>query len=410
MHPAASPPESRTKRPVFSQKSLAIILIALGILAAALLLARLQNYYHANWNDFFVFWLAPRLVLQGEHPYDPNAWAEGHRVFQAQSMVDHTFLYPLPLALLLAPLGLLSLQQTAVVWIALTLAGILSPLLVWYSTAPKKWPAGYLIPILAGMVFFRPVIVTEVLGQVDGLMLICLSLALSLWIKGKWFWGGALAAVLLLKPQLGIPILLLVNIWLLLRRNWRALLGEAACGLGLLALGMLYDPSWLSRWLTIGQGKLSASMQITPNVWGASAWVCGSSLHCTYLAGGVLCLFIAGITIWLLSRRWLTDPRQALGLCLPAALMISPFLWAYSQIFLVYSLLLVADLMYKRGWPYLLTASFPILAALFSWLVFLVSIQLGRDTLSAVVPLALWALLLPLLLSQPHQSPLPTEM
>ena len=75
-------------------------------------------------SDFFTFWLSGRLFSLGENPYDRQVWIGGHHQFGATWIPNATFIYPMPITLLFAPLGLLPLPQAFIIWVILSLCMI----------------------------------------------------------------------------------------------------------------------------------------------------------------------------------------------------------------------------------------------------------------------------------------------
>ncbi|MDW8227745.1 MAG: hypothetical protein RMJ60_08105, partial [Anaerolineales bacterium] len=68
-------------------------------------------------SDFFTFWLAARLVLEGYNPYLTDIWVGGHHLYGATWIPNQTFIYPLPVALLFLPLGALPLYWAYLLWV-----------------------------------------------------------------------------------------------------------------------------------------------------------------------------------------------------------------------------------------------------------------------------------------------------
>ncbi|MGZ3391990.1 MAG: hypothetical protein ACXVCF_20670, partial [Isosphaeraceae bacterium] len=91
---------------------------AILFLAAVFTANTLQNASHEDYRDsnFSKFWIAGHMVLRGLNPYDPAPWYDEHVQLGATWIPDHIFLYPLPQAFFLAPLGLLSASQAFLVW------------------------------------------------------------------------------------------------------------------------------------------------------------------------------------------------------------------------------------------------------------------------------------------------------
>jgi len=84
-------------------------------------------------NDFFTFWLASRMVYQGDDPYDSSQWIKGHEEFQANFIANDTFLYPIPLAILL-PFGFLHVKGAYVAWVFLSFVMIAVSIILLINT------------------------------------------------------------------------------------------------------------------------------------------------------------------------------------------------------------------------------------------------------------------------------------
>ena len=89
-----------------------------------------QSISYAD-SDFFSFWYAGHSVLTGNDPYNESYWVNERSQFGAVWVSDATFLYPLPLAVLLVPLGLFPLLWAYTLWVALSLVlALLSGLMI----------------------------------------------------------------------------------------------------------------------------------------------------------------------------------------------------------------------------------------------------------------------------------------
>ena len=207
----------------------------------------------------------------------------------------------------------------------------------------------YVLPILAGIFLFRPVILTLFHGQLGALFLLILVLMMMLWEKQQWFLGGLLLPLLGLKPSFGLLIGVLLGVWLVLRQKWTALAGALAASLGLCVLGWLYNPYWISEFITIGSGKLGKTFGYSPTVWGVSGQLCSQTRECTLIIGGVIggmCLIIYLFFIFRSpgNRR----PALVMSLAIPVALLVTPYGWAYDQILLIIPIVVVIIAMIAR--------------------------------------------------------------
>ena len=316
------------------------LVIALPIVAVlcTLLAIRIVGSmdYHHNDNDFFTFWLAGHLVTQGGSPYDTAQWVAGYHQFEISLIPNPAFLYPIPLALLLAPLGLIPFHTAYIVWVTLTQVMILASLAVLLSLDANPRAKLFFIPLLAGIVLFRPTILTLTQGQVCGLFLFALVWIAFLWEKGKWFWGGFLLGLLALKPNLDLPILLLLAIWLLRRKRWTALFGTLVSGIFVLIAGLIYNPAWVVQYWHVGSNKLAGTFGGSPTVWGLGALICHNHATCTLTLGGLAALLVLlGFFRIVLRSRATLQPVPVLALAVTVTLLVTPYTWTYDQLLLI---------------------------------------------------------------------------
>lgn len=366
-----------------------VLLTAWGILSVVLGQPK-EGDYSGGW-DFEAIWLGPYVLTQGESPYDSAIWLREHEKYDFAPKNNY-FLYPLPFAILLLPIGLLPLRVAAVVWAALTLGLVLfSAYLILKPHGRLK--IGYLIPILTGVFFFRPVAVLIYILQLDALIVFWVVLAWYLWLHDRWFLGGMALALTALKPQVGAPLLFFLGLWQVFRWRWRAILGEVIALVGLLVLGLAFDLTWVGRWLAIGGDKTIQNFYSTPTLWGLTALVCKPSLACIQWMGAILSIVTAALVLWVILRRPIEDLTYVTGTVLCGALFISPYLWSYSQLLLILPLLSITVALYRMHRPYLVVAGFPLFMALISFGLLGVSIGIGADLASALLPLLVWALL-----------------
>jgi len=363
------------------------------ILLAAYLIAASQHFYNEG-TDFVSFWLAPRLLLEGKDPYNPADWVTARGTYGAQQISEPTFLYPYPLAVLLLPLGLLPLNYAAVLWVALSILAILFIIQAVLSLWKDDWPITYLIPVIVGIFLFRAVAVLLYLGQIDWLILLCVVLGMLHWEKQKWAQGMMLISISIIKPQLGAPLLIFVSLWLILHRLWKAIIAGGITISALFLIGWLFDHGWLMRWLHIGGTKIESLVCCTPTIWGLSSLFCRFNMVCGVKLGIALASVLSVIMGVILVKRRDMGTRFLLGLLIPIALLVSPYLWTYSHISLLLPILVILGMLRHRKLPFMLVAPFPLYITLVSSGIVFLSIRVGVDVLSSLVPLVVFGLLL----------------
>lgn len=290
--------------------------------------------------DMTVYYSAGNIVRSGDGEllYDLDRQAESQRGFWENEDSRILYAYPPVVAAVYAPLSALGYQwlylihTLAMVGALMLSAHLLGSLIPWMANPTWR---------LAGLAYaftFLPLFVGSFVGQNTALLLLGL---VSVW------WGlkhdndvvaGIAAALLLLKPQYGVPIVGL----LFLARRWRAF-GSAMVATGVLwALSVLVSgPNWVANWWevvsslsTIDQGaNLTREVSIlglAENVLGS-----GSSVALAIWVIGVIAVVAA--VLWRLRERPLLDPH-ALALVPPMMLLIAPHALYYDAGALLISL------------------------------------------------------------------------
>jgi hypothetical protein len=366
-------------------------LLVLGIVCFAVT-DKIVNSIDYHNNDFFTFWLAGHMVTQGGDPYSPLQWVAGHHEFGVTWIPNQSYVYPLPLSLLFAPLGLLSLYQAYIVWVALSIMMILAALTLLLKTQAGS---GYVaIPLITGIIFFRPTILTLFNGQISGWLLLLLAVIIYLWEKGKWEWGSLLMPLLMLKPNLGTPLVLLLGIWLLCQKRFKSILAMLLMGMVLLVIGFLQDPHWVSAYWSIGNTKVSETFGGSPTVWGLGHLLCRGASPCMPIFGGCAALLLVLAFGWLVFRSSIRQPFTVVALVVTLTLLITPYTWTYDQLLLILPITAITLAMHRMG------VRFPLTTAIFLGIDVLFVVVLFFDTLlqveilNVVIPLVVFGLCL----------------
>jgi hypothetical protein len=347
-------------------------------------LVHLEKYLDS---DFFTFWLSGRMNWMGENPYSSPEWIRGHLREGAEWIPNPVFPYPLPLALFLAPLGLLPVELAFTAWMFFSQVAVVISIVLLISLFQNEKAKHFILPILAGAFLFRPTLVTFRNGQLGGFLLSILCLAIWFWEKERWFYGGLVLGLLAFKPSLGVPVLFLVALWLLIGKKYSAIGGIIASDIGLMLLGMLRDPAWMMKFAAYSNQKLAANFGYSPTFWGVSGAICRHQPGCTLILAWSLCLLTVAFTIFLLLRdKRLSRSFLILGLITPVALLVTPYLWVYDQILLVAPIAMFMLVMMEGEKPYLLSALVFITIAILSWALLGLALNVGNDAWSASLP------------------------
>jgi alpha-1,2-mannosyltransferase len=204
-------------------------------------------------NDFHDYWLAGRLLLDGQSPYDNGALAALAAREGLTFSLGGGYSYPLPFAIAMIPFAALPFEVAVTCFNVLSLAAFGGTVAVWLTIAHPA--AGRTRVMAAALVagLYPPVYGTVAMGQAN-LVLLPL-MAAGLWLapggSRRAALGGTLfgltAIVKLVPGALVVP--------LGLARRW-----SASAGLIVGAVVTLAAASALAPWALVGSGGLVSNL------------------------------------------------------------------------------------------------------------------------------------------------------
>jgi len=327
------------------------VLLLCAALALAILAQRFADLRGTD-TDLFPRWYGLRqLLLHGRNPYTDGATREIAQqtaflagrveVAPAQVLTAYGFLYPLPGALLLAPLALFPYGAAHALWLFLgTILLPVTALLARCAFAPRALPGTAISTLSTAVVslLFLPSLWNLALAQ-PGLAIVGLA-ALALWLRQPHpaKAGAALMCALLLKPQW---VALLAPSWLLFHlAHWRApasqrfLLGAGIAALLLCGVATLLLPTWPADFLRAAS-EYTRVPQMTPT--SPAVYVVVSALQPDAAARVLSAVAIAGIAGWTIAG-WLQrdDPeRWGAWRSIIAGALIVPPAWETGAVMLL---------------------------------------------------------------------------
>ncbi|MFN2233935.1 MAG: glycosyltransferase 87 family protein [Anaerolineales bacterium] len=242
---------------------------------------------------------------------------------------------------------------------------------------------------------FRPVFPTLLNGQLSGFLLFVLAAISYLWEKGKWNQGAILMTVLALKPNLGIPIIGLLSLYLIFCKRLSALITSIIFGGFLIFVGFVQNPNWVIEFWNAGNTKLSQTFGISPTIWGITSFFCNFDQTCTVVVGiSIGLLFIIGYLYLLVKKRNILPPSVVVGIAVAITLLLTPYTWSYDQLLLVAPILTFIFLLVKNGYGFLpvslLFLGIDIFALFLLWIATIVRL----DIWNASIPLLVLCLLI----------------
>jgi hypothetical protein len=287
-----------------------------AVAVAAAVSTVLLAYFAISWaqvtpvrergTDFSASYVAALLVRgsDGADLYDQRAEHSRHlTLLPAGTVIDLPFITPPTTALLALPLTLLDPGTAFRVWSVIEL--VLLALAVWVAIRAGPWPshsgrapraATLVMGIAAGGTY-----AFLLLGQIDGITALGLAAAYAAWRRDRpavaGFWLAlAFAAT---KPHLTIGL----GLWLVARRDWRALAGAAAGSAIVAAVSLaLVGPAGLAGFASalgfaVGNTPAASTLGIPGLV---ASWLGSGTLPA---AVGVTGSLIALVGCWVLGSR-----------------------------------------------------------------------------------------------------------
>ena len=336
-----------------------------GIISLALSMQSLlpQNVYR---KDLIQEYLLAKAILNGIAPYTPLAVLTNQFIGPLPNAVfQHPTPHPPPVALLSLPLGLLTYQQTAIVWFVFELVCVLVSVQGLLRCENRR-PHTLLVLLIALLAMaWSPLNEELAVGQMMTLKLALLVGAWQMLRAGKAASGGILLGSAIAIKLIAWPLV----IFLALRRNWRA---AGAAGAVLVAAngGAAF---WMGFQATADYYvKVCAAVSslYRAHIGNFSLWtigwrvfhgtgspvLCGASapppLDAPGLAGPVafiLPLILLGIGLLLAARASTFDASFGLLICV--SLLTSPIAWSHYLILTSIPLAIVAHRLLALNLP-----------------------------------------------------------
>lgn len=308
--------------------------------------------------DFHVFDAAAWALLHGLDPYRAGELVRGSLAVAA-TYLDHpagAFPYLPWVGWSMSPWTLLPYTLAFAAWGFVAFAVVLASARLWAGRL--RWHRPWLIAVVAAL---SPVaFLGYQVGQMDAVMLALVVAVVAAAGKGKWLLAGACSmTVVLLKPQVTLPLLPLLVVFAVRERGplRSVLAGQALSLLILVGLPEALQPALLPGWLTalttfshgIAQRPASlmgalALFRMLPNGWHIATGI-GSPVTLALAVAGA-----AGIVLFLRSQatattRQVTSMTTRAGrvLLLPLAiwLLVCPYVHPYDVLVLLPLVMLI---------------------------------------------------------------------
>ena len=313
--------------------------IVLGVLGvpAFLAIVALLPLPIPPYLDFQVLYHANMGLLRGISLYDHAGQVQmiaGLAHVPEEQVFVLPFPYPPWYALSTIWLARIPIQAAAQIWFGLNL--LLLCFSVWLLT--DGWGPIARIASLFAALLFPPVLGSMFVGQYDFPVLAGAALMLYALLREKP-WAAVLGAVLLtFKPHLGAPVMLVVLVYLWLRKDaWgrKAIMGILLAGIALFAVGFLASPLWPVDYfhsLTGFKDVSQCHQCVNPSMMLAS--LAGKGFD---QAVPIAALLFAAFAAWLAWqwRHLQATPEALMGTAVLLPLFANPYLQNYDYVLLL---------------------------------------------------------------------------
>jgi hypothetical protein len=240
-------------------------------------------------------------------------------------------------ALLFAPLGRLPYGDAILLWWLLQAAcfGCAGFMLLGELKPPPDWRSTAWL----GLAAFYPVVNTFWNGQLAAMLLLVLLIGLKLLRSNRPVFAGSVLSLMALKPQFAVG----VAVWLLLRRDWRAVAGF---GVGLIlqpgAVAAALGPEVVLAYVRSARffSQFYRVNQMTPDHQHALAGILVDLFGDEYggwaMSAHLFLVTIAGVLLWRVVRMPLADRgRLEASAAVIFTLLATPHLLTYDLSYLL---------------------------------------------------------------------------
>lgn len=332
------------------------------------------------------------MIFSGQNVYDSQEWLTERALLGTALHSEPMLQYPLPFAILVAPLSLLPVKHAFALWMFIGELAILFSIFILFSFYPERSMLFELLAI-ASVFLFRPTFYVLFSGQILAELLLFITLSIHLFNREKWFWGGLIVSLTTLKPSLGVPLLILIGIWLLSKKRWAAMAGIASGGIFLWGIGALYNPHWVTDYLAIGRYSFDKYFGMQTTLWGLAGLIFKASTW-KIIAGVVgTCIVLAATGYFAADKKYREYPFLLIATLIPTTLLIAPYSWDYEQFLLAIPILyILITLSSAHGEKKAALFSLSIIS--FAILMVLIAYTQGHDVWSFLVSGVVWIMIL----------------
>lgn len=383
-----------TKPAIDTRTRTAIIIAILLPIFMGVSLWWVNNVHEAaRLSDFAQYWQGGRMILDGSDVYNSDEWLATRAIYGTRLGSEPTYQYPLPFAIILAPLSLLTVTQAFILWMFFEQVAILTSILLLFTFYPRRSALWELLALVA-VFLFRPTFIVIFGGQIAAGILFFITLAAYLFNREQWFYGGLVASLAILKPSLGAPFLILLGTWLLSKKQWSALAGIILGALLLYGIGALYNFHWALDYLNVGSYNFNKYYAMQVTLWSVAGLLFYNSGPWKLIIGLLAISMVLLLTVYFLRNKNIAEtPFLVIAVLTATTLLVAPYSWNYEQILLAVPIIyiLAAVAAAYGDWLAALCSLFIVGLAV---VLVLIAYRLEHDVWSVLISVVVWVIVL----------------
>lgn len=337
------------------KRTLAVVLAVVALLTAD------SAAIHALFSrqGAFVIWdfqpihAAAQAVLRGQDPYSEQVTRQIQLEAYGRSPRPgedvHAFAYPLYVALLALPFGLLPLSWAQAAWLAvlqvLAILGIALTTLMWAWPKAGRGRLGIVLWSLA----FYPLVWSFLLGQLAIPAFAMLALAGWAILQHRDWVAGVTLGLSLIKPQVTFLLVPSILVWSLAKRRLKLALSLTLTVAVLLIAPFLVLPTWINEF-SQRLGEYADYSPFLPPVELALNKCCPGAAHWLHPLAVSALVVLAGAYWWRATGKTGTEHFPwAFGATLIISMLISPQIAIVNQVVLLIPLFGLLKALWDRG-------------------------------------------------------------
>jgi hypothetical protein len=174
-------------------------------------------------------------------------------------------------------------------------------------------------------------------------------------------------------------------LWLLRRRDVKAITGMVVGGLLLLLSGLIYDPMWVGKFISNSQDVSSRTLGLQSNIYSFAFLACNKNSGCMWVVGSVvtlLVLLLGAFYLWHNGSR--LTAWEAFNVIIPLGFVATIYLWSYDQLLYVIPIVWIAMKLVEVTKSYILAFLFLLILDILSLFALAVQANTHQDLLAII--------------------------